>query len=453
MKINNRLINYIILVFLILAPNLNLIIQFLVSRVPFLSFSLLWKEFLFLLVLFVYLNSLRKINKKILLFTFLISIFIFFNLILKNPNQTFSFNYLLLSFRFELLWWYLLIFLFSILSAGEIKINNTFFNVGIFVGVILSLFQSFFIFLVGESKVLEFVNTSKNIGSNIIQLQNCNQIDFQNTFCRMSGGFNHPNHYATYLILVLGYVLFKTIQTQIFLVKFSLVFLSFLILFAIYLTDSKAAIISLIFIFLFIVIMKLKNFQLIRISKIILVSIALFGSTFFLLTFGTNTNKVPEFLRKSTSTIEHLQLSNSALGVIKKDFPKNVIQGYGLGATGPASKDVYRNYETSKYIKQNKEDLNIFNLNISRTTVPENWFYQLVLNGGILYLILYMIPFLYFIFITNKVEYFPLIGSLTSLYFINSVLHVFESSVVFIYSVLLICFLYSNKREVDIINI
>jgi hypothetical protein len=119
--------------------------------------------------------------------------------------------------------------------------------------------------------------------------------------------------------------------------------------------------------------------------------IALFGSNLFI--------NLPVFISKPASTNEHLRRLNATIEVINKEKFR-LINGYGLGASGPAAKDDYLPYNQNPIFITHQNIAYNHGLVGEDLTNPENWFLQVLLNGGVIYFIFYILT-LWFVFVTK----------------------------------------------------
>ena len=103
---------------------------------------------------------------------------------------------------------------------------------------------------------------------------------------------------------------------------------------------------------------------------------------------------VPSFIAKPSSTAFHARRTFATLEILVTQ-PATLLKGYGLGASGPAAKDQYSLITENPLYKNNIETALKYYLKPEEIVIPENWFIQLALNGGLIYAILYSIIVLF----------------------------------------------------------
>jgi O-antigen ligase len=98
------------------------------------------------------------------------------------------------------------------------------------------------------------------------------------------------------------------------------------------------------------------------------------------------TGFLPSSIAKPSSSLEHYRLTQVNLDILKAQ-PSILLTGLGLGSSGPAA-----NYEPESKLKKDFEYLSYkWLIKEDRIKIPENWYLQLLLNGGLLYAILYLL--------------------------------------------------------------
>ena len=106
--------------------------------------------------------------------------------------------------------------------------------------------------------------------------------------------------------------------------------------------------------------------------------------------------KLPVFLGKPSSTFWHGMRTNATLEILGKDG--NWLTGFGLGATGPAAKLEYYNIKNERVFRDYETVAYKYRLVGEDLTIPENWFLQVAMNGGIFYLAMYLIVIFWAVF-------------------------------------------------------
>ena len=160
-------------------------------------------------------------------------------------------------------------------------------------------------------------------------------------------------------------------------------------------------------------------------------------------------SSLPSTFAKVASTNEHIKYTSNAIDIIQKDFPSNIISGYGLSSAGTVAKTQYQDVTLTNYYKTNQQVFVRNQVNNENSGNPENWFLQLILNGGIMYALIYTLLLLYPTLINNFSIFnfnIPVLAGLLPILFANTVLHIFESSTVVIYIVILtLCMNYKSE--------
>lgn len=421
----SKLIKFLIGFQLAILPISNIINQILVSNFNLPSVFFLWKDIL--LVFFTFLSIFEIIKKKEIKFInlFSLSIVILLNILAIAStliNQV-PLYVSILGYRFELFWITCLGIIFAWTNSSDYNFKKSDFYKYFLIGFWLNVALNFFSFF--QKDLINSLIANKNELNYTYALNTCHNIDLDNSFCRLSGNFNHPNHFASYLLLVIPVFLFFNRESiKIRLINYTSIITA---IFMLYLTDSKSNWIGFfILIVSLILFYTIKNFAIQTKLLLVISLICIFSSSIFLI-FNNDVNNVPEFMQKSSSTYEHIILSKTALNIINKDLPRIIVTGYGLGETGTVAKEEYRYFNDSKFFKANENFFYENILPLETAGITENWYYQLILNGGIIYAILY-VALLLFIFLYSKNRL--LLLGFVPLFFVNSVLHTFESSIV-----------------------
>lgn len=100
-------------------------------------------------------------------------------------------------------------------------------------------------------------------------------------------------------------------------------------------------------------------------------------------------NKLPVEIAKPSSTFWHAMRTGSTLELIQENSSKWAL-GFGLGASGPAAKLEYYDIKKAEIFAKNELIAYKYRLVGEDLTIPENWFLQVFVNGGIVYFLLYL---------------------------------------------------------------
>jgi O-Antigen ligase len=428
-----KIINKIFAFFLVLLPISNPIQSLLVKKLNFPSIILYWKEVLIIIVSLIFFTILFK-TKKIYNFKFTLLFLISLLLVLfSSIINNIPLNSYLIGFRFELL--FLMLLTLGLDYSRLYSVQDI--SKPLYIGIILSSIINFFSLILGEKIVFNFFKLTESFeGTNALGTQLCHSINGLDYGCRFSGGFSNPNHYGAYLIFVIPFLIYqvsmknKRIVLDVLLLVISIIFL--------YLNNARFALVSL---FIMLIIFGIKKINFIR-FKTLAINITLLFTLIF--TFGiflippnnSFLDKLPQQLGKPASSIEHYRLTNISIDIIKKNLPVSLLIGYGLGQSGPASKMDYTNTVNLKIVKENQEIADKYYTFYDRMTVPESWYLQLIINGGLLYAIIYILIITHiFKSVYKKIENRLLVLTLSILGILigNIYLHIFESSIIAIY--------------------
>lgn len=100
-------------------------------------------------------------------------------------------------------------------------------------------------------------------------------------------------------------------------------------------------------------------------------------------------NKLPVEIAKPSSTFWHGMRTGATIELIQKNSSKWFL-GFGLGASGPVAKLEYYDIKKAEIFEKNEQIAYKYRLVGEDLTIPENWFLQVFLNGGIMYFVLYL---------------------------------------------------------------
>lgn len=349
-----------------------------------------------------------------LILIILITIFSFLSSFVFNKSVLKVFFY---GFRFEAwwLWFFAVVATWWNTSKQHTNLTNIkhfykYLTISIFLGFSFVAVISSSTLIFGPNKILKplgFGNTKQGL---ITTAPICQVIDFGSDDCRLSGTFSTPNHFSGYLILILPIFIItlsykikasiktkKTLHENIYISFLSISIV--LILVFIYTSYSRFALLGLLAWFSFWFVSKFgkefigKKITIFTQSLTILIPL-------FIGIIGINlpvevTQKLPLGLGKPSSTIEHQRHTRASLDILKES-PKLLVTGLGLGSSGPAAKSEYQNLATENNLYKNFSYISFrWYIIPERITIPENWYLQLILNGGVIYFILNMTLILY----------------------------------------------------------
>jgi len=100
--------------------------------------------------------------------------------------------------------------------------------------------------------------------------------------------------------------------------------------------------------------------------------------------------KLPTFISKPSSTHFHAMRTFATLEILKQN-PIKSLTGYGLAASGPAAKHDYYQIDKFPLFLENEKIAYQHDLVGEDLMIPENWFLQTALNGGLIYALFYLI--------------------------------------------------------------
>jgi hypothetical protein len=452
----NLLINKVqnILIFLLLAflPVSNVIVYYSSNILKISPLVTLWKEILMVLLMLTLIIGFEFSRKNVVLIISTVA------MIALGLNSSFAnripFNQIIIGFRFELLW---VILLVVVLSSKPIEIKS--FESGILVGFGLIIILAVLGYLLGEQQLYSALGFQNGWGSAGQQLIGNAQI-FKTPFChttngglidcRLTAGFNSANNLAGYLLMLFFYFIYQLKSGNNWKLAYSLFAIVALVL--LFFTYSRFALVALFIglIILTIYSFKFNNFRFKQILLLLTLILPLFSVVFFQLIYDNKqiTSKLPSFLVKEGSSSDHFKLTTIATDVISRDGIKLIAKGYGLSQTGPGAKSEYIDFNLSNFVIMNKDIASRIGIPEYNMSVPENWFLQVILNGGFLY------AFIYFIIIALSIAGLKaknyntqiLLISLLSIIIGNLYLHLWESVTINIYYSLILLY-YRNKVD------
>lgn len=269
---------------------------------------------------------------------------------------------------------------------------------------------------------------------------------------RLSGTFSTPNHFAGYLVFVFAVLLLglkgadslgnsKLVIWLVFLLILNVLFL--ILSFARYSWLGIGFGICIVAIHYLVEQGKLR-FSLAKVLVATSLIIPLFIGIVLINLPESILTQLPSFLSKPSSSTFHYRRMKASIDVLIQS-PEKIITGFGLGSSGPAAKREYSDFYNNPLIK-NYTPIIYENFGVEDDLViPENWYIQLVMNGGIVYAIIYMMLTLFPLFmwvrhvLTLKDNWrITLLGIPFFVIFIgNFFLHVWENQTIALYWTLL----------------
>jgi hypothetical protein len=440
-KLIPKIIGTLLLILAALLPIQNLLVVFAVNILSLPNWLALWKELVIVaLIICMTTDLVKNIGFKNIKYKWFLGIFAALNLLVVVSSFVINkvpFTQFIAGYRFELFWLWLWVIGFVwiqnlLISKSQVEEGLSLHNSniqfykqqlikGVFLGFGLCLIFALGQLTVGKDFVQFFgyTDSSLEIVKGKINSPICHSIDFGVEPCRLAAPFSSPNHLDGYLIFILGFALFYAIKrgelaslgkafakarlwrfdlvnlfhgTITAFTNFSFLPISVIISVLTLLTYSRFALIVLVLYWLFALIYLFKK----SFSKYLTIAILLFTFTFSLLITSTDptwaTKILPAFLAKPSSSLEHYRLTGVSLDILKLE-PLILIGGLGQGASG--SSTTYFQPDQNVIYKRFKDISYKWFIKPERISVPENWYLQLVLNGGLIYLALYLFILIY----------------------------------------------------------
>ncbi len=419
-----------------------------------------WKEFLCLIIVLdllnQYINKLRRgdfsqISRcnhcfhllPLVLITLTTLIGAYFTLFTNKV----PFTIFIVGFRFDLFWLWFFAYIATFLEySGSSSFTKQFkfkFILAIYGGFSLVTAISFATIVLGQNIVLSvFGYGISKIGTYIVSAPICHVVDYGSEICRLSGSFSTPNHFAGYLFLVMP-VFLSNIQSKQKTLRYTSIAFSFFALMFMVLSFARFALLGLAMSATVLIIKAaIKQFpkhkKVLNLGIVSTVFIAfIIGIIFINIDPEISKKYLPNSIAKPSSTVEHYRRSSASIDILSQK-PEKLITGYGIGLVGPAGKPEYLN--PSKNSFRNQWDFIAYKWYLvgEDLIIPENWYLQLVLSGGVLY------TFMYLIMIAYPLKQKHIIYSLGFLSIIlgNLFLHIWENQTITIYWSLL--FIYTK---------
>ena len=252
-----------------------------------------------------------------------------------------------------------------------------------------------------------------------------------NNLARLSGGFSTPNHLAAYLLLILPVLIGlenKSRRRLLASANLALILFSY----------ARFAWLGLLFFAL--AYLTTTGFWRRVYRGLYLIPLAL--ALFAVLTPSlASLEFLPTFLRKPSSSTLHYRHTMASLEMIRRS-PRLLVVGYGLGSSGPASS--YFDLDDNPLHARFNDVAYRWTLFEPDLTIPENWYLQLLLNGGLPYTLLYLLLLAYPAYLLRNRPYY--FAAYLALLLANLILHVFENQTVALYyTTLLLTVSWSQK--------
>jgi hypothetical protein len=448
----------------LLLPVQSLLGVFAVNRLGLPVSVLLWKELLLIILIAMFSFEIYKKVKAYKVVTILRLLWVLLLIaastiyILFNSMGRIPFSNIFYGFRFELFWvFFLSIFYtwFQLADLETLEYIKQRVSRCIYIGFVPVMFVSYLTILFGQDKILSFFGFGINSSKLLADIPISHVVDGGgwNNLLRLSGTFTTPNHFAGYLLLILGFFLYRSVIERSRIKKMVFSFATLNIVIFIGLSFARFAWLSLLaWVLVLGAYYLIKN----KITQKIVYILAfilpiLIGTVAINLPEEFLQKSVPSFIAKPSSTTFHARRTFATLEVLA-NHPKELWIGYGLGASGPAAKDQYTSVIENPLFKDNIQTALKYYLRPEEILIPENWFIQLVLNGGLIYAFLYSIVVLLPIGRLFKrlfgdsesvktFDIYILLG-LFSVVIGNLFLHLWENQTVAIFYVILVLFMY-----------
>jgi hypothetical protein len=341
-----------------------------------------------------------------LVLIFSATVIVFLNSLIFGEFHSYIF---VIGFRFELFWlWFfgVLSTWLNIYSTKNLQSLRKNLLKSVFIGFSLVLLFIAAQFLFGQ----EYINGLAGFGSTqnveyIVLAPSCHVIDFGSEQCRLAGTFSTPNHLAGYLLLILPLFTsgFHQSLKQKSLSRWIYGVFGLLIIWLLIQTAARYAILALaVWIFMSLTFFLPKSIykKTLFIGGLLLpLIVALFpiyvGLTTNSPTFEISNQFLPASIIKPSSTVEHYRNTMASLSIFRES-PQTLFTGLGLGNSGPAAKAEYQDLAKDNllYKKYNYVSYAWY-IYPHRITIPESWYIQLFLNGGLVYALIYIALLLY----------------------------------------------------------
>lgn len=464
-----HVISILLCVLVFFLPIQSLLGVFAVNRLGLPVTVLLWKEIIEVIVMAILLfdiaRKLKGASFRVIvdhIWPFLLTVFIIFIIITTSINKI-PFLNIVYGFRFELFWVFFLSIFYSWFKLADLetleylkqKVVRC-----IYLGFIPVIFISYLTIILGQEKVLGFLGFGISNSKLLADIPISHVVDGGgwNNFLRLSGTFTTPNHFAGYLLLIFSFFLYRTFLERSRTKKLIFSFATFSIILFIFLSFARFAWLALVaWMIILSAYYLVKNRHLQKLCYIIGLVLPLsIGIIAINLPEEFLQKSVPSFIAKPSSTAFHARRTFATLEVLSTQ-PSTLLVGYGLGASGPTAKDQYTLITQNPLYKNNIDTALKYYLKPEEIVIPENWFIQLILNGGLIYAILYSVVVLFPLYKLLKNLFNSRVGiktfevyillSLFSIVIGNLFLHLWENQTVAIFYSLLILFMYKPRAD------
>ena len=424
-----RWIQYILFTLIFLLPWQSVLIIFLTSNLGFPTFIALWKEiftailcgyFLYKIVMHKQLPS----WKNVCWYPVYGLAFLHLWIISVSAVGWGGLSDFIRGYRFEL-WWLIPLVLgycYSSLYPDHLKSLRDRFQAVLEASFISVAGFALSLYVIGQERVLGLLgygNTADGIDAVL-----CHSVDYGVEGCRAVGTFTSPNHFGIYLILMLPVLMVS---------KYRRYLLPLAVILTVA-TISRAALLALIVVGVVWVLTQWKPvfkkmYTPLMWSTLLIPLVLIFG-LFLIPESALEENNLPSWLGKPSSSVWHSRRTKSALRIIV-DAP---FTGFGLGLVGPAASPVYADLDENDLARTY---MHIVQFQPEEFVIPENWFLQTTIHGGILYTAIYIVVLILPIISITKgkrgikpiflAAYYGLLLS-------NLVLHTWENQTVALYT-------------------
>lgn len=477
-SIRQRMIFWLHAVLLAILPINNFIGQILTNLWQLPAGILAWKEVLVLVICGLYLFEFSKviqdkvkdkrasfkwkIFQPVLLFTTILMLAVISSVVGEVSLREF-----VLGFRVELLW----VGFFALTSTWVATIDQNIVKLwkeklinSALIGFALVSIIAIFSLLLGPQTFYSFFGYQDGWGSSqglILESPLCHSVGGGLDKCRLTAGFATPNNLAAYLLLITPLLMIKlkkeiigqsnlVRQFKISMFCFGLIWS----LIMIYLTYSRSAWLALgiscILFFVFFVGQKFDILDrdyirtIVKFVKVIVIILPIILLIIFLEIASQPQllQSLPPQIGRIGSSVGHYKQTLVGVEIIAEQNVKLLVSGYGIAQSGPIAKPQYKDVASSKLAIDNIDIAEKYNVPIWEMAIPENWYLQLILNGGVVYTLLYIIlisqslSYLFGLLSgSRKFDFNTLLLSLAfySLFVINLYLHVWENPVIGFY--------------------
>jgi hypothetical protein len=461
----NKLIStgFLLLAFLLSINNIITQVGLNVLHLP--EMFVLWKECIVVVLMGLMIWHSRKVNVftwyPIWIFGAMLGLGFF-----SSFSQQVAIRELFLGFRVELLWVGLLattLVWVRTNNENELTLLGKNLTRTVLYGYALVAIITALSLVFGQVQFfgsLGFSNGWDSTNQTILQSPLCHSIDAAGGGCRLSGGFSNPNNFAGYLLMILPVLIVSfvgCIQRKNW--KMSVIFGLFIVSNIVFIIWSFARFswvalgITIIAFGSFMVYKKYtgwfwkwKFYGILLLPLLALLAFLSISSPVSTLSF------LPSSITKPNSTLAHYNLTKVAWESAFRKGPTLILQGYGLGQTGPIAKPQYKEIINSKFGRENADLALKYDVRPWELSIPENWYLQVILNGGWVYFALFMsiLAFtmrpLWNLGKTNWEQTLLLLG-IVAICIGNLVLHIWENPTISYYMAIIYILSVTVQRE------